>query len=371
MATGWWAENFATGNSALAKLVTDAVGQLGVEAVVETELAKLVNNASGWMDPRGEMATTLAKLVSGGVGGQAQAGAIATALPAPTTAAAGDVGDISGVVATVLGALSNASSGTAAFPEVVQVYTSGGLAAVAGQAFPTGWQVAGTGVWVKGIGAGGRGNAGGPINSGYSLGGAGGAGFDEVFISKAAILAAGSTFSAKYGIGGNDTTDARHTEFAVGSAILLRAGGANGTAVGTCTVTGVAGVSTYNGMAPVAGNNPGTNSTGPAGASGGNGGSAPGGSQNAGTKGGDSATRTGGAGGTAAGNGATPPDAAVLDGGAGGGGGSGNAITYPVKGGNGAKGGKFGGGGGGAGSGWDTPGTRGDGGDGGLRLRWV
>lgn len=246
------------------------------------------------------------------------------------------------------------------FTPFTEVYTSGQLAAITNKPFDSGWVAGGTGVYVKGIGAGGRGNAGqSSVNTAAHPGGAGGAGFDEVFIPKAAVTAAGSAYNAKYGIGGNDGVAAADTEFSVG-ALILRAGGANYTNVGKCTVTGITGVTQNNGAAP------GANSTGFYGAGGGQSNGAGGFATANGLPGGNSTTVTGGVG-----NGGTPLAAAVLEAGAGGGGGLTNNSGGSAVGGNGGTGGKFGGGGGAAGNGWAAPGTAGLGGDGGLRLRWV
>lgn len=246
------------------------------------------------------------------------------------------------------------------FAPFTEVYTSGQLAAVANKAFSSDWVAAGTGLYVKGIGAGGRGNPGqSSVNTAAHPGGAGGAGFDEVFILKATLLAAGSAFNAKYGVGGNDGAAASNTEFSVGT-LLLRAGGANFTTAGVCTVVGVTGVTQHNGAAA------GANSTGFYGAGGGQSNGAGGFSAANGNPGGNSPTVAGGAS-----NGGTPPSASVLEAGAGGGGGFTNNAGGSSVGGNGGTGGKFGSGGGGAGNGWAAPGGAGNGGDGGLQLRWV
>lgn len=250
---------------------------------------------------------------------------------------------------------------TVAFGEVDQVYTSGQLAAVTAAAFPAGWTTYGTGVYVKGIGAGGKGVTGqAGVNSTNYSGGAGGAGFDEVFIPIATILAAGSSFNARYGVKNSDgNATNRSSIFSVG-ALSLTAGGANTTTPGTCTIAGVTGVTTHNGLGP------GLNSAVFAGAGGGQSNGIGGFATAAGSPGGNSPTKTGGAS-----NAGVPTDAAILEAGAGGGGGltdnSGASSVGQV----GAHGGKFGGGGGAGGSGWAAGAAGGVGGDGGLRLRWV
>lgn len=246
--------------------------------------------------------------------------------------------------------------GVGSYQPVTQIYTAGQLASVTGATPPPGWLADGAGVYVKGIGKGGSSDAGGSLNTGGGSGGAGAAGFSEYFISKADLLAAGSTFDASYGSG--STPD---TIFKFGS-IIMKAGGAVGATPGVCTMTNVPGV----GPTQYTGAVPGADSTGLAGAGGGHGGQSSGFAVYNGSKGGDSATETGGAA-----NSGVPTDADFLNGGAGGGGGLGNSGSYGSTGGTGAKGGKYGGGAGGGGSGWDGAGGGNTGGIGGLQLRWA
>lgn len=384
MAFGWWTEFFAVARTELRKITTQANGAVTVFAGAATTLPKMSTAATGWMNPDGVAATSLPKMSTQAGGTETISGPAATTLGKLVTQAIGAVGNVDGAAATTLPKMATQGNGseiftgaaatalpklsTAAvgsvlvFTEVVQVYAPGQLAAVTAAAFPTNWAAAGTGVWVKEIGAGGKGlpNAGG--NSGNVNGGAGGAGIDEVFIPKATILAAGSAFNAKYGLGGNDGNTNRHSEFSVGASLLLRAGGAVNDTPGTCTVTGVTISTAHDGAAP------GVASTGFYGAGGGYGAGSGffGGAQ--GGTGGNSPTRSGTVGGAPP---SSPTAAALLEAGAGAGGGNALATDQANVGYPGAVGGFPGGGGGGGGSGWNSGSPGGNGGNGGLRLRWV
>lgn len=232
------------------------------------------------------------------------------------------------------------------FTPFTEIYSSGtgNLASITGKAVP----INASGVYVRGIGPGGNGGGASSLNTPGGPGGPGGSAFDEVFIPVASL---GSTFDARFGLGGSSTS----TKFASAS-VSLEAGAAGA----ACVVSGISGVTTHLGCPSDT-----SDSTNDVGAGGGSGGATSGFSIHAGNPGGSSKTVAGGAAEHA------PANAVAPHAGAGGGGGNGNASSYPSTGGTGGNGGWPGGGGGGAGSGWDSPGGIGHGADGMLQLRWV
>jgi CubicO group peptidase (beta-lactamase class C family) len=232
------------------------------------------------------------------------------------------------------------------------------------------------GIYVRTVGAGQRGYAGGGFNTYGGSGGAGGGANDEYLITKELLDDLAETHGALYyssaqGLkggsahgqaGGDSFFNIKNT---AGDLLCeIRSKGGASKVGGLCLVTGLTGVVTRQGSGP------GANNTVNAGPGGGSGGPAFWGYITPGTKGGDSSTQPGGV-----------SNASVYDphgkngedlhAGSAGTGGLGNALTYPSAGYAGGNGGTPGGGGGGGGSGWDVVGTSGYGGDGLTNARFV